>query len=57
VRACVMCVCDVCVCVCVCVCAGEEPGAKQGKLMCLLEKMEVLGMLHSGVSIAAAIMV
>jgi hypothetical protein len=35
------------------VCAGEEPVAKKRKVMCLLEEVEVMGKLQSGMSIAA----
>ena len=33
-------------------CVDGEPGAKERKVMCLLEKMEVLDKLQSGLSIA-----
>jgi hypothetical protein len=35
------------------VCASEEPGAKNRRVMCLLEKMEMLDKLHSGMNIVA----
>jgi hypothetical protein len=35
------------------VCADGEPGAKQRKVMCLLEKMEVLDKLQSAMNIVA----
>ena len=51
-----VCMCDVslsvCMCVRTCACTDGEPGAKKRRVMCLLEKMEVLDKLQSGMSIA-----